>query len=56
MMGKNTKLIAMLHWRSNDEWFVFDPTAEFGYRLTPAATKEARDSFEAWKEHRRITE
>ena len=43
----------LLYWETNEEWSIFDPSAEFSYRLTDKAPPEAVESFEKWLAYRR---
>ena len=51
MMTYRAEIRELLVWRTNSEWFTFD--AHDGFALTDKAPKEARESFEKWKEYRK---
>ena len=43
----------ILFWTKNEDWFEFDPSAEFDYKLTDIAPPEAVESFKKWLAYQR---
>ena len=52
-MTKRKEVWDRLFWATDDSWSVYDPSAEFSYRLTENAPPKARVSFEKWLAYRR---
>ena len=52
-MTRNPEVLESLFWLNDEEWYVFDPSEEFQYRLTDKAPQRAVESFEKWLAYRR---
>ena len=53
MMTKDPEIMETVYWRTNADWYSFDPTSELGFVLTDKAPERAKKAYEKWEQIQR---